>query len=99
MLARIAKISIVPGQPFQMGKLDPAGQNALKDIPQKALQKIEANQKSLGQIVNGWVITKGLGVYRTDYMKDAGWPPSAGPRTWRRTPSTPTPMWTAGGRS
>ena len=33
MLARMAKIGIVPGQPFDMTKLDPAVQTALKDLP------------------------------------------------------------------
>ncbi len=41
-----------------MSKLDPAVQAALKDIPQAALKKIEANKESLGGMVNGWVITK-----------------------------------------
>jgi hypothetical protein len=71
MLARMAKIGIVPGQAFEMSKLDPAVQAALKDIPQVALQKIEANKSNLGAITNGWVITKGLGVYGTEYMKRA----------------------------
>ena len=79
MLASMAKIGIVPGQPFDMTKLDPGVQAALKDIPQAALKKIEANKDSLGKMVNGWVITKGLGTYGTDYMKRAvvaafGWP-------------------------
>ncbi|MBX9841343.1 MAG: DUF1254 domain-containing protein [Xanthobacteraceae bacterium] len=79
MLSRMAKIGIVPGKPFEMGKLDPAVQAALKDIPQTALKKIEANKESLGKKVNGWVITTGLGVYGTNYMKRAvvaafGWP-------------------------
>jgi len=34
MLARMAKIGIVPGKPFEMSKLDPSVQTALKDIPQ-----------------------------------------------------------------
>ena len=46
-----------------MSKLDPAVQAALKDMPQTALKKIEANKDILGAIVNGWVITKGLGTY------------------------------------
>jgi hypothetical protein len=71
ILARIAKIGMVPGQPFDMAKLDPAVQAALKDIPQTALKKIEANKDSLGEKINGWVITKGLGAYGTDYMKRA----------------------------
>ena len=62
-----------------MAKLDPATQSALKDLGKTALQRIEASKDSLGAIVNGWVVTKGLGVYGTDYMKRAvvaafGWP-------------------------
>jgi len=79
MLARMAKLGIVPGKPFDLARLDPAVQAALKDIPKVALAKIEANKNSLGEMVNGWVITKGLGVYGTDYLKRAvvaafGWP-------------------------
>ena len=73
-----AKISLVPGQPFDMAQLNPAVQAALKNL-QAALQHIEANKKSLGKMVNGWVITAGLGIYSTNYMKRAvvtafGWP-------------------------
>lgn len=79
MLEKMAKIGIVPGQPFEMSKLDPQVQEALKDIPQIALKKIEANKESLGGVVDGWVVTKGLGTYGTNYMKRAvvaafGWP-------------------------
>jgi hypothetical protein len=51
MLASMAKIGIVPGQPFEMGKLGPAVQAALKDIPQTALKKIEANKNAMGEVV------------------------------------------------
>jgi hypothetical protein len=79
ILARMAKIGIEPGRPFELSRLDPAVQAALKDVPQTALKKIEANKDILGRIENGWVITKGLGTYGTDYMKRAvvaafGWP-------------------------
>ncbi len=80
MVARMATLGIVPGQPFDMGKLDPAVQAALKALPKTALEKIEASKtKSMGALVDGWVISKGLGVYGTDYMKRAvvaafGWP-------------------------
>jgi hypothetical protein len=79
MLARMAKIGIVPGQPFDVSKLDAATQASLKDLPQLALKRIEANKNSLGKIVNGWVITVGLGIYGTSYLKRAvvaafGWP-------------------------
>jgi len=79
MLARMAKIGLIPGKPFEMEKLDPAAQAALKNLGKIALQRIEANKDSLGAMVNGWVVTKGLGVYGTNYMKRAvvaafGWP-------------------------
>jgi hypothetical protein len=79
MLTRMAKIGLVPGQPFDMAKLDPATQAALRDLGKTALQRINANRDSLGTMVNGWVVGKGLGVYGTNYMKRAavaafGWP-------------------------
>jgi len=79
IVARMAKIGIVPGKVFELSKLDPAVQAGLKDIPQTALKKIEANKDSMGQVVNGWVVSKGLGTYGTDYLKRAtvaalGWP-------------------------
>jgi len=76
----MAKIGIIPGKPFELSKLDPAVQAALKDIPETALKKIDANKDSLGKTVNGWVITKGLGSYGpTTYLQRAvvaafGWP-------------------------
>jgi hypothetical protein len=80
ILARMAKIGIVPGKPFEMSKLDTAVQAALKDVPQTALKKIEDNKNMLGKIINGWVVTKGLGTYGPqDNLKRAvvaafGWP-------------------------
>lgn len=81
MLATMAKLGVVPGKPFEMSKLDPAVQAALKDIPQSALKKIEENQGAMGEKVEGgWVVSKGLGSYGPEtYMKRAvvaafGWP-------------------------
>lgn len=79
ILERMAKIGAEPCKPFDMGVLDPAVQDALKDLPEVALRKIESHRNSMGTIVNGWVVTKGLGRYGTDYMKRAvvaafGWP-------------------------
>ena len=79
MLASMAKIGIVPGKPFEMSKLDPAVQAALKDIPQTALKKIEANKDILGADRERLGRDEGLGTYGTNYMKRAvvaafGWP-------------------------
>lgn len=71
ILAEMEKIGIVPGQQFDISNLDPAIQAAIEDVPQVALEKIEANKSSLGVVVDSWVITKGLGDYGTDYMKRA----------------------------
>jgi hypothetical protein len=82
-----------------MGKLDPASQAALKDLGKTSLQRIEANKNSLGKMVNGWVVTKGLGIYGTDYMKRAvvaayGWPANR-----QEDAVIPTPKSTARGKS
>ena len=79
ILAKMATLGVEPCKPFDISKLDPAVQEALKNLPQEGLKAIEANKNSLGKIVNGWVISKGLGRYGTDYMKRAvvaafGWP-------------------------
>lgn len=79
MLAKMATLGIVPCQPFDMTKLDPAVQAALKDLPKEGLKAIEANKAHMGGMANGWIISKGLGRYGTDYMKRAvvaafGWP-------------------------
>jgi hypothetical protein len=79
MLARMAQIGIVPGQPFSSAKLSPGLREAMRDLPQRALATIGAGRPSLGTEVNGWTMTKGLGRYGTDYLKRAvvaafGWP-------------------------
>src|SRR5262249_52774326 len=79
IIERMAKIGIMAGKQFEISKLDPAVQAALKDIPQRALKKIEANKDSMGELVNGWVVSKGLGTYGTNYLKRGtvaafGWP-------------------------
>ena len=53
----MAKIGLIPGQSFDIGKLDPAAQAALKDLGASSLRDIEAHKDSLGKIVNGWVLT------------------------------------------
>ncbi len=79
LVARMAKIGLVPGQTFDLAKLDPAAQAALKDLNTTAMQRINENKGMMGVVENGWVITKGLGRYGTNYLKRAvvaafGWP-------------------------
>jgi hypothetical protein len=73
MLARMAKIGIVPGQPFDPGKLDPAVQKALKEVPAIALKCMTAAWDALGKDVNGWRVTLVGGRYGTNYLERGGW--------------------------
>ena len=53
-------------------KLDPAVQAALKDTGKAGIARIEANQAHMGEIVNGWTITKGVKNLRHgNYLKRA----------------------------
>jgi hypothetical protein len=79
ILARMATIGIEPCKEFDLSKLDPTLQAQLKDLPQVVLAYINANKAAMGTEIDGWIFTKGLGVYGTDYEKRAlvaafGWP-------------------------
>ena len=73
MLARMAKIGIVPGQSFDPGKLDAAAQAALRDVPEIAVGKMTAAWEGLGTSVNGWRVTKVGGRYGTNYLERGAW--------------------------
>jgi len=79
ILARMAKIGLVPGKPFDLSSFSPEIQASIKKAGREGMALIEKNQKNMGSIVNGWTISKGLGIYGTDYLKRAivaafGWP-------------------------
>ena len=79
MLAKMAKIGLVPVQALRHDQARSGRAGGAEGPAASGLKQIEANKKSLGKMVNGWLITKGLGVYGTDYMKRAvvaafGWP-------------------------
>jgi hypothetical protein len=65
-LARFAKIGFEPCKSFNLSKLHPAAQRALTNLPQTALATINANQKSLGAMVDG------LGLPRFQGQVDRG---------------------------
>ncbi|MCB1701276.1 MAG: DUF1254 domain-containing protein [Halioglobus sp.] len=79
MLARMARLGILPGKPFDASKLDPAVQARLKDVPEIALRKMVAAWDSLGKDVNGWRVTTVGGRYGTDYLERAAWAASGWP--------------------
>jgi hypothetical protein len=67
----MAKIGIVPGEPFNLNKLDPDSQQLLKDVPKAAGGKIKTYFKTAGTLQNGWIFTTKTGIYGTDYLDRA----------------------------
>jgi hypothetical protein len=68
MMAKLAKIGIVPGKEFDPRKLDPAMAKGLARVPQAAVKKIMANAETVGKMVHGWGISLKTGQYGTDYL-------------------------------
>lgn len=71
ILARMARLGIVPGKEFDPGKLDPACGKALKDAPKLGVEKIMGHFKDAGKEVSGWQIMTKTGLYGTDYLQRA----------------------------
>jgi hypothetical protein len=71
ILARIAKIGIVPGQDFDMNKLPASFGVALKAAPKLAHAKIMAHVRGAGAMVDGWSVMTRTGLYGTEYLQRA----------------------------
>ena len=71
ILARMARLGIVPGIEFDPSKLDPAVAKALNDVPKLGFEKIMAHFKKAGTFENGWIFTTKTGIYGTDYIQRA----------------------------
>ena len=71
MVAKLAKIGIVPGQDFDAAKLDPPSTKGISDAPKPAQEKIMAHFKEAGTSENGWIFTTKTGLYGTDYLQRA----------------------------
>lgn len=71
IVEKMAKLELVPGEAFKMDSLEPEIQQALKDVPSSAIQKIESHIKDAGESINGWMFTTKTGLYGTDYLQRA----------------------------
>ncbi len=71
MVAKMAKIGIVPGETFDPAKLGPAAAKAIAGVPKSAFEKIMAHYKTAGTHEKGWVYTLKAGLYGTDYLQRA----------------------------
>jgi hypothetical protein len=71
ILAKMAKIGLVPGKEFDAGQLDPAVAKEIAGVPQSAFAKIMGHFKSAGTAEKGWVFTTKTGQYGTEYLQRA----------------------------
>jgi hypothetical protein len=71
MVTQLAKIGIVPGQPFDPSKFPRDAQNLLQVIPSSAFGKIAGYFKEAGKHQNGWAFFTKTGTYGTDYLDRA----------------------------
>lgn len=76
MVDKMAKLGIVPGQPFDGSKLGPVSKEAFDLVPKIANEKIMAHMKDgilTGDmtLTHGWVFTTKTGLYGTNYLQRA----------------------------
>jgi hypothetical protein len=72
MVAKLAKIGIVPGQDFDASKLDPAVAKGLAEAPKPTQEKIMGYLKESpltgdSKLSDGWFFTTKTGLYGTNY--------------------------------
>jgi hypothetical protein len=67
IIGKMAKVGIVPGRDFDIGRLDPVVEKALEQAATTGLEQIQAETTHIGKKVNGWQMTF-MGKYGTDYL-------------------------------
>jgi hypothetical protein len=71
-LARMKRIGLVPGKPFDLEKAGPTLRKALERVPADGAKKIRDNFKNLARKVNGWLMnTDTMGAWGNHYLKRA----------------------------
>lgn len=71
LMARMRRLGIEAGKPFDFGKADAAIQRGLERAAPDALGKMRAVMPKLARVVNGWSLNTDLGVYGNNYLKRA----------------------------
>jgi hypothetical protein len=71
IVAEMGKIGLVPGQPFDVAKLNPEAQKALASLPKAIVSQLAVLKKSGGAVTNGWLIPGAAGSYATNYAARA----------------------------
>src|SRR5215472_3623184 len=70
-VAKMSRIGIVPGQDFDITKLDSAIAAEIRTVPHLALAKITSSLPSISASANGWNVMRKVGRYGTDYLDRA----------------------------
>ena len=70
MIAKMAKIGLVPGQDFDPSKLGLLDEELVKAVPKYGLVKIMEYFRHM-KPMSGWTITTKTGIYGTDYIQRA----------------------------
>jgi len=71
-IARLKRIGLEPGKPFDLANADPAIRAALERVPADAIKAMRAKYKTLARVANGWQMnTDTMGVYGNYYLKRA----------------------------
>ena len=71
MVAKMAKIGLVPGQDFDPSKLGAFDKEAIKAVPKAGAGQDHGVLQEGGQPTNGWMFTTKTGIYGTDYIQRA----------------------------
>jgi hypothetical protein len=76
IVADMARLGIVPGQPFEMGDLNPDVQAALQDVPKEGFETImDWMMKGIwdgdNKYEHGWLFSTKTGLYGTNYIQRA----------------------------
>ena len=71
-LARMKRLGLVPGKPFDIAKAGPVARQALLEAPAEALKVIQEAAPRISRVANGWqMLTDTVGVYGNFYLKRA----------------------------
>ena len=75
MVAKLAKIGIVPGQEFDASKLEPAVAKGIAAAPKPAQERISSLKEAIvagdAKVENGWMFFSKTGLYGTGYRNRA----------------------------
>lgn len=71
MVAKLAKMGIIPGKDFEINSLDASLINAIQKAPKLGLEKILNYEKTSSKKINGWAFSLNTGIYGTNYLQRA----------------------------